>query len=86
MSHSDDVNIGPHGGAGEMAQRLRALAALPEDRVQFPATTRWLTKILKPLVGKRKAATLDFIQDKLGLLMCALERKHARSQAKMFRT
>ena len=34
-----------HDGAGEMAQWLRALAALPEFRVQVPATTWWLTTI-----------------------------------------
>jgi hypothetical protein len=33
---------GGRGGAGEMAQWLRALATLP---VQFPATTWWLVTI-----------------------------------------
>jgi hypothetical protein len=32
-------------GAGEMAQWLRALTAVPEVLVQFPATTWWLTTI-----------------------------------------
>ncbi|CAO2608103.1 hypothetical protein LEMLEM_LOCUS13659 [Lemmus lemmus] len=32
-------------GAGEIAQRLRALAALPDVLIQFPATTWWLTTI-----------------------------------------
>ena len=32
-------------GAGEMAQRLRALIALPEVPVQFLATTWWVTTI-----------------------------------------
>jgi hypothetical protein len=31
--------------AGEMPQKLRALAALPEDRVQFPAPKWQLTTI-----------------------------------------
>jgi hypothetical protein len=31
--------------AGEMAQRLRALTALPEVLIQFPASTWWLTTI-----------------------------------------
>jgi len=32
-------------GAGEMAQRLRALTALPEVLSSIPATTWWLTTI-----------------------------------------
>jgi len=32
-------------GAGEMTQRFRVLTALPEDRLQIPATTWWLTTV-----------------------------------------
>jgi hypothetical protein len=32
-------------GAGEMAQQLRALTALPEVLIQILATTWWLTTI-----------------------------------------
>jgi hypothetical protein len=35
--------------AGEMAQRLRALTALPKVLIQIPATTWWLTTICKEI-------------------------------------
>jgi hypothetical protein len=47
--------------AGEMAQWLRALTALPEVLSQFPATTWWLTTICNgircPLLVYLKTAT-----------------------------
>jgi hypothetical protein len=46
LQDTKSIHKGHCAGAGEMAQQLRrALAALPESCVQFPANTWWLTFI-----------------------------------------
>jgi hypothetical protein len=47
-----------------MAQRLRALTVLPEDQVQFPATTWWLTTVCNSSSRGSDALTQTHMQAK----------------------